>query len=184
MAAWGSLIKRDNLQVMGGWNLWCSRCVLSWDMSISNSREEASGLLQNYSLPRGIEGALGKGLMPHSPGRMVGLGKEKYEGELDSDWGMMAKISFCFPSLTISRQSAAPAGFSWSQKVNLFSASARTKRVLFLPVSVVGVFKSEREDMCKKMSYWFFFSKYACGRKCKCQTLKYSILMFITSIIA
>lgn len=53
----------------------------------------------------------------------------------------MAKISSCFPSLTISRQSASPAGFSGSQKVNLFSALARTKHALLLPVGTVGVFK-------------------------------------------
>ena len=69
----------------------------------------------------------------------------------------MAKISSCFPSLTISRQSASPAGFSGSQKVNLFSALARTKHALLLPVGTVRVLKCERKDTCKNCLIDFSF---------------------------
>lgn len=68
----------------------------------------------------------------------------------------MAKISSCFPSLTISRQSASPAGFSGSQKVNLFSALARTKHALLLPVGTVGVLKCERKIRVKIVLLIFF----------------------------
>lgn len=115
--------------------------------------------LWNYIPPSRIEGALGKQSYAFTVQRGGGAGREEGERKPDSDWGTMAKISSCFPSLTISRQSASPAGFSGSQKVNLFSALARTKRVLVSPVSVVGVLKMWEERCVKIVLLIFLFRK-------------------------
>lgn len=69
----------------------------------------------------------------------------------------MAKISSCFPSLTISRQSASPAGFSGSQKVNLFSALARTNMLCSCLLVRLEFLKCERKDTCKNCLIDFSF---------------------------
>lgn len=150
---WGK--DKDDLQMIDSWCLRCSECCLSWAISIAK-RQWVTVELFHVLLERRVP--WGNNRPPPRPERM-GTGRGAGERELDSDWGMIAKISSCCPSFTISRQSASPAGFFWSQKVNLFPALSRTKHVLLLPVSSVWLefLKCERKDKYKNCFIDFLF---------------------------